>query len=557
MGYLVFNFCNWGIVMNSSVTRKRALAASTAVALVFYPLSSPAQVMDTAGQDTKLNPKPLLEEELVLLRDRLAVQAIRLEQAEQTIERLEKLAAHQSGQIALIEADLPRVAAFPDSDGAGVHIVRSGDTLYRIATRYKVDVADIAKANGLKNANRLRLGQQLVIPGAALAAAPAPAVSAGTAAPAKSAPATKPAPVIANAAGAKPPQPQTQLANVQTDRPPAQAKPASGGAEPEAVGQRPDEDLDEPYLALASDVGGILTPQGTLYFEPEIDFSNSSENRFFFSGVEIVDAILIGVIEATDTDRMALVARAGLRYGLNDRLEIDAKVPWVYRDDRVAGVALDDNTEFVRDLRGAGLGDVEIGMHYQLTDGGRFPYTIANLRAKAPTGEGPFDVDRTPSGIELDAATGSGFWTIEPSLTFILPTDPAVFFANIGYQHNFAISPDEQIGGAIVREFNPGDAIRTSLGVGLAVNERLSLNFGYDQSHFFPTILEIETIDQNTGDPVLTRARQPRVTVGSFGVGGSYYVNDRLRLNLNTSFGATDEAPDLRLVIRAQLKLFE
>jgi hypothetical protein len=308
-------------------------------------------------------------------------------------------------------------------------------------------------------------------------------------------------------------------------------------------------------LTLAADVGGVLTPKGTLFFEPELDYAQASENRFFFSGTEILDAILIGVIEATDTDRTSLVARAGLRYGVTDRFEIDARVPFVYRDDRIAGVALDDSTEFVRDLNGAGLGDIEIGAHYQLTNGEGFPYTIANVRVKAPTGEGPFDVDRSASGVELDAATGSGFWTVEPSATFIFPTDPAVFFANLGYQMNFAVSPDEAIGTSIVREFDPGDAVRASLGVGLSVNERLSLNFGYDYSHFFRTRLQIEAIDPMSMLPIISDARQPQITVGSFGLGGSYFVSDALRLSINTSFGATDEAPDMRILFRAQVKL--
>jgi LysM repeat protein len=518
----------------------RAFAlASTALA------SAPSLAQEAAG-----------DPELRRLQEAVAAQTLRLDEAEQTISKLRQLTADQAGRIGALERELgvKRAAAANSDEPHGVYIVQAGDTLHRIARNAGVTVQQLMRDNAIKSPRTLKIGQPLVIPGGAEAAARV----AGAADPAitpQPPRLTAPA-VVARAEPAPPPGPAPQSTPQATPQVTAQAAPtAPSSAAPSAVGRRPENDAGEPVLTLAADVGGVLTPKGTLYFEPELDFAQTSENRFFFSGTEILDAILIGVIEATDTDRMSLVARGGLRYGVTDRFEVDARIPLVYRDDRIAGVALDDSTEFVRDLTGAGLGDIEIGAHYQLTNGAGFPYTIANIRAKAPTGEGPFEVDRSPSGVELDAATGSGFWTVEPSATFIFPTDPAVFFANFGYQMNFEVSPDEPVGSSIVRKFDPGDAIRASLGVGLSVNERLSLNFGYDYSRFFRTRLLIESVDPDSMLPILTDARQPSVTVGSFGIGGSYFVNDALRLSINTSFGATDEAPDMRLLFRAQVKL--
>ncbi len=45
-----------------------------------------------------------------------------------------------------------------------VHQVKSGDNLTRIAGQYNVTVADLEEANGIKNANELRVGQTLTIP---------------------------------------------------------------------------------------------------------------------------------------------------------------------------------------------------------------------------------------------------------------------------------------------------------------------------------------------------------------------------------------------------------
>jgi len=45
------------------------------------------------------------------------------------------------------------------------HKVRKGETVGTIAGRYGVSVADISRANGLRNANRVYVGQSLLIPG--------------------------------------------------------------------------------------------------------------------------------------------------------------------------------------------------------------------------------------------------------------------------------------------------------------------------------------------------------------------------------------------------------
>lgn len=50
-----------------------------------------------------------------------------------------------------------------------VYVVRRGDTLYSVARRYGTTVSAIMQANGLQNANRIYVGQRLVIPGATLA----------------------------------------------------------------------------------------------------------------------------------------------------------------------------------------------------------------------------------------------------------------------------------------------------------------------------------------------------------------------------------------------------
>ena len=45
-----------------------------------------------------------------------------------------------------------------------IHVVKSGETLWQIANRYRVSTVSIAEVNGLPDPNRLVVGQALVIP---------------------------------------------------------------------------------------------------------------------------------------------------------------------------------------------------------------------------------------------------------------------------------------------------------------------------------------------------------------------------------------------------------
>ena len=555
---------------------KSKLLSYTAVVTIAGALTTTAFAETSQTPDvpaaTEIAPKPTVEEELVYLRDIIALQTLRLDEAEQMIAKQGEIIEQQSARLNQMQttmqasaATVAKLASAQPYIAGGQYRVKKNDTLYDIARTNNTTIAAIASANNLKSPYRLSIGQQLTLPGSALAPS-----------------AVQIAQTTENAA-----QEKVQSDAGQTSQQPTPQRVASNSAEdvsaaerpdvtqravdqqrnrddkqpenglPQEVGVRPEEEEERPYLAVFSDVGGILTPKGTMYVEPSVSFTTSSDNRFFFQGVEILDAILIGAIEATDSDRRSISESVSVKYGLTDRLEIDGRIAYVQRNDTITGVSIDDSTSVFRELSGSGIGDVDFGLHYQLNNGVNFPYMIANLRAKAPTGQGPFEVARDTNGIETELATGSGYWTLEPSMTFILPTAPAVIFANIGYQANMPTSPNVMTGpNTTIYGFDAGDAIRTSLGVGLSLNERLSVNFGYDQSHFLSTQTKFrQTLSD--GSIFRTVAEQNSTTIGSFLFGGSYAVNNRLRFNLNTSFGATDESPDMSISFKAQYKLFE
>ena len=94
---------------------------------------------------------------------------------------------------------------------------------------------------------------------------------------------------------------------------------------------------------------------------------------------------------------------------------------------------------------GRKIGDVELTGRYQLNDGGpNEPYYIASLRFKMRTGSDQFDFPSVyvpnsgylPKGLP----TGSGFYSLQPGVTFLFPSDPVVFFGGINYQYSFGRS---------------------------------------------------------------------------------------------------------------------
>jgi hypothetical protein len=327
--------------------------------------------------------------------------------------------------------------------------------------------------------------------------------------------------------------------------PPAQAE--APAAVPSADGAMQPQNERPQDITVIADSGGVLTPPGTLTIEPILSVSHTSSNRFFFQGVEIIDAILIGAVEATETRRNYISPQVNVRFGITNRLEVSAKVPYVYRDDRVESTVISEDPDvegepsLLQNLDGHGLGDIELGMQLQLNNGqGGWPYLITNLRAKTRTGKGPYELKRDALGLETELPTGSGFWSLEPSLTMIFPTDPAVLFVSGGYTWNVADDINQNRNGTTIGRINPGDVITGSFGVGFALNEQVSINLGYQHNYVFGTRSVVNGNAVNTND----------FQVGSFLFGTSVGLGPLAGLSMNLAIGVVEDAPDVELSLR-------
>lgn len=319
------------------------------------------------------------------------------------------------------------------------------------------------------------------------------------------------------------------------------------------AGPLPDQPVGEappaPQLAEQAEVQaiprdqGVLTPAGQLVFDPSIEYTRASTNRLVFRGIELIPGIQIGLIEATDADRDTLIGTAALRYGITDRLEVEARVPYLYRNDRIEVVQQRDD-QIVRNIRldGRGVGDAELSLRYQINAARPLhPIWIASLRVKSDTGKGPFEIPFDEFGVATGLATGSGFWGVQPGISFLLPSDPVVIYGGASYFYHMARDIDREIGDAFIGRIDPGDAISANVGFGFALNPRFSYSLGYRHNYIFPTTTEI-------GD---TEQRSNKVHVGQLLFGLSYRVTEKQTVNLGFEFGVTEDAPDVSISLRS------
>ena len=337
---------------------------------------------------------------------------------------------------------------------------------------------------------------------------------------------------------------------------PAGNVPADTGARPVRVGVAPAVDNQPPAVAPLFDQPGILTQPGHYVLEPSLQYGYSSSNRVALVGYTIIPALLIGLIDVREVKRNTLTAALTGRWGLTRRLEVEMKVPYVYRsDDSISReIFTGSASEQAFNSSGRDIGDIEFAARYQLNEPkGNDPYLIGSLRFKTRTGKDPFEVvtdcvtrclgNTTGTGLPLDLPTGSGFYSLQPSLTWLLPSDPAVFFGGISYTHNFGRSNVSRRVLAGEQEFigsvKPGDVWGINFGMGLAINDRSSFSVGIDLNSVGRT--------KQNGLPVPSSVR---TQLSSLLLGYSYRYSNRTTLNVTVGAGLTRDTPDLTLSVR-------
>lgn len=320
--------------------------------------------------------------------------------------------------------------------------------------------------------------------------------------------------------------------------------------QPQPVGQAPAQKESKPQIAPIFEQPGVLTPRGKFVLDPSLQYSYSSSNRVALVGYTIIPALLIGLIDVREVKRNTFTASLTGRYGVTNRFELEARVPYVYRNDDTVSREFGTGTavETAFNATGRGIGDAEVTGRYQLNEGGvDKPYFVGGLRFKSRTGKDPFESEQintvgARTGLQTELPTGSGFYTLQPSLTMLYPSDPAVLFGSLSYQHNFkrtGVKQKTDVGDIDIGTVEPGGVLGFNIGMGLAINDRTSFSLGYDHQSVGKTKV-------NGAYPTTA----VRVQLGTLLLGYSYRLDEKRTLNLSLGAGLTRDTPDLSLTLR-------
>ena len=322
------------------------------------------------------------------------------------------------------------------------------------------------------------------------------------------------------------------------------------------VGAAPSQDSQPPAVAPLFDQPGILTARGKYILEPSVQYGYASSNRVALVGYTVIPALLIGLVDVREVKRSTLTAALTTRYGLTNRLEVEAKLPYVYRSDSTISREILGGTasDRVFGTSGMAIGDFELGARYQLNDGGgNLPFFVGSMRLKTRTGKDPFSVatdcvtrcvgNTSGTGLPLELPTGSGFYSLQTGLTWLLPSDPAVFFGGFSYTHNFKRGDVSRMVLNGEREFigevAPGGIFGVNFGLGLALNDKSSFSMGVDLNSVGRT--------RQNGVPV---SASVRTQLASLLLGYSYRYSDKTAFSVTVGAGLTRDTPDLTVNLR-------
>ncbi|MBW2569020.1 MAG: transporter [Deltaproteobacteria bacterium] len=281
--------------------------------------------------------------------------------------------------------------------------------------------------------------------------------------------------------------------------------------------------------------GGALLPTGRFILEPSLQYTHYSQETVSISGFTIFEAILIGKIDVKKIERDIFIPSLTARLGF-ENLELNLKAPWLYRQDQTLEQVEEEQKEIT--IHDSGLGDIEGGIYYHLVkEKETMPDVIVNLGFKAPTGKDPYGLktevveEGTPARA-VEFPTGTGHWGFSGGFIFVKTTDPAILSLNISYFYNaprnVGIEGDINYG-----KIDPGDSIECGLGMLFALNEKLSLQFSYDQKFTGKS-------KQNGKKLVGTGANTSVLNIGV-----TYAISNKLSFDTVIGIGLTEDAPDV------------
>jgi len=290
---------------------------------------------------------------------------------------------------------------------------------------------------------------------------------------------------------------------------------------------------------IVGEKGGILLGKGKLIFEPGFSYTHVTSNKLDITGFTVLPSLIIGIIQVEKIKRDILVPSMTFKYGITDSFEFDLKIPYFVRHDKIIfGVEPDRVEDKVSE---SGIGDIEAVILKQLVhEKGAIPDIVSSIKIKSPSGKEPYNLPTRVEGnftIPEELPLGSGHWAVEPGLTFVKTSDPAILFANISYFWHIK----KDVGG--IGTVDPGDSINYSLGLAYALNEKLAVSTSFEQKFF--TSNTVDGHEQVESD----------INVASLLFGSSYLFSDKSALNLTFQIGLTPDSPDFQITMQVPISI--
>ena len=301
-----------------------------------------------------------------------------------------------------------------------------------------------------------------------------------------------------------------------------------------------------------SSTGGVLTPKGQIVIDPSFEYDYSSQNQLGVNGFQIIPGIAFGNFFVNRVEQNIGAAAVTVRTGITNRFEVNVKIPYVINYGTTTSLIPEGATAqlLTANASNHALGDIQFGASYQINSGqGGWPIFVGNLLFKTATGVSPFDVPiitlNDPNGQFLQGipkrlATGTGFYSVEPSVTVLYPTAPGVLFANLLYLKNIGRTVNIQStegGPSTPANLTPGQGLALTFGIGFSLNDSTSLTLSYQQEHIFTAYDNGAPI---TGSPY---------SFGTFNFGLGYEISRNLRLNISVGVGAGPNTPAAKVLV--------
>lgn len=334
---------------------------------------------------------------------------------------------------------------------------------------------------------------------------------------------------------------------IQTTQEPPQ--PGVGGDTPERRAPAPSDAVTEVTKEQQGRFGKSLG------FDLGLGYTHFDSARISLNGFLALDAIFLGTISLDQVKSEIFTVDPTIRYGITDRLFVDANLPFLYRTSnfRSGGAGGSASALVEQTVRDSGIGDFSIGASYRvLAETPRRPDVVVSARLKFPTGRHPFgigfdEVANSEGNLQVPQSlpTGTGVYGASLGVAVLKTLDPLVVFGNLTYFRNFArdFADIDENPGEIPGRIAIGDAWQFGAGLAFALNDKSSISMSYSQRVIGRTRITPEGLD-----PRFVVGSQANVGIANFGA--TFSLGARLALVANLGIGLTDDSPNMSFNIR-------